>query len=129
MEDTRSEDQKLKDYVFWYIDNAKVEKDTIMTKYEQLELKLEDEKSKHQSLEAEMVLKEKKIGDLMAENANLKKSLEEAKNREKEMSQRKKPNVCVRCTSVPMFEYQSLLFCSIKCLKETAKSLQSTDEL
>lgn len=49
MEDTRSEDQKFKDYVCWYIDNAKVEKDTITTEYEQLELKLKDEKSKHQS--------------------------------------------------------------------------------
>lgn len=84
-----------------------------------------------------MVVKENKIADLMAENANLKKGLEEAKNREKEMSERssasaekrKKPNVCVRCTSVTIFEYKSLPFCSINCLKETAKSLQSTDEL
>lgn len=136
-ESGRNENEKvddseyLKKYVNWYVHYVDKEKRQYIQKNQELARQLKSEKETSESLEEEMVEKEKKVVELMGA---LKTEQEKAMKREKTMNERieqlegkrqKMNKLCVRCEEESVFQFQSLSFCSKVCLEEAAKSLNS----
>lgn len=118
-----SPDKKILDSINWYINSKNAEKSSIITDYNNLGQRFEKERSDNNNLKEMLAGKDRKIGQLIEENTQLKVKAKEVTGREEELRQQfmaEMKKTCIRCASKSKWQYHSLPFCSNKCYSEMA---------